>query len=163
MAITTTSATFACSPNFTIHSLSTFTELDFAHLSDVKLSYASHFGGSFQLAKDQEVVLLKDNDTIAFHDDTIQRYSHARTHGRIRLLFDGAVFVWRRHLVQGIDGKNRSCDRIGEATGRIDRQTRSKSSTRKLTCIPATKNKRRCPTSRKNNTVINTCKTPLIT
>jgi hydroxyacylglutathione hydrolase len=54
--------------NFTIY----IHEQDVPMLSNASLSYATHFGGSFQLTKDQSVQVLKDGDMISFGDEVIE-------------------------------------------------------------------------------------------
>ena len=46
-----------------------YKEVDF--LTDIKLNYANFFGGTFELKKDQEVVLLKENSKVEFEEEVI--------------------------------------------------------------------------------------------
>lgn len=108
------------------HSFTLYIHMDDgAHLSDVKLSYASHFGGSFQLAKDQPVVYLRDGDEIAFHDQIIKViHTPGHTGGSVcyflaPYLFSGDTLF--RHSIGRTDLATGSAKQIGESIAKIFR------------------------------------------
>lgn len=98
---------------------------DGPHLSDVKLSYASHFGGSFQLAKDQAVVYLRDQDVIEFFEDKIQViHTPGHTVGSVcyymaPYLFSGDTLF--RHSVGRTDLAGGSAKTLGESITKLFR------------------------------------------
>jgi hydroxyacylglutathione hydrolase len=130
-------------------------ELDFPHLSDVKLSYASHFGGSFQLTKDQEVVLLKDNDTIDFHDDAI-RVIHTPGHtcGSVCFLMEPYLFSGDT-LFKGSTGRTDlatgSAKQLGESIVKLFKVV-----DKEAYVYPGHEKQTTLSDERKNNAVINT-------
>jgi glyoxylase-like metal-dependent hydrolase (beta-lactamase superfamily II) len=98
---------------------------DSAHLHDVKLSYAAHFGGSFQLAKDQAVVYLRDGDEIVFHDDVIKvLHTPGHTPGSVcyylaPYLYSGDTLF--RHSVGRTDLAGGSSKAMGESIAKLFR------------------------------------------
>lgn len=98
---------------------------DGAHLNDIKLSYAAHFGGSFQLAKDQAVVYLRDGDEIDFHDEKIKVvHTPGHTPGSVcyfmaPYLFSGDTLF--RHSVGRTDLAGGSAKALGESIAKLFR------------------------------------------